>query len=103
MLFIVRHAGDRLNVYNVGCDDSLRVTRIADMVVEGLGLKNVEYRFTGGESGWPGDVPHFLLDTSKATKLGWKARHNSEEAVRIAIQQVLAQTTAVVAEEPCKP
>jgi len=103
MLFIVGHAAERLNVYNVGCDDSLRVTRIADMVVEALGLTNVEYQFTGGESGWPGDVPHFLLDTRKANKLGWKARHNSEEAVRIAIQQVLAQTTAVVAEEPCKP
>jgi UDP-glucose 4-epimerase len=103
MLFIVGHAGEPLNVYNVGCDDSLRVTRIADLVVEALGLKNVEYQFTGGESGWPGDVPRFQLDTRKLNELGWKARRNSEEAVRIAIQQMLAQMTAVVAEEACKP
>jgi UDP-glucose 4-epimerase len=102
MLFIVGRAGEPLNVYNVGCDDFLRVTRIADMVVEALGLKNVKYKFTGGEGGWPGDVPHFLLDTRKVNELGWKARRNSEEAVRIAIQQLLAQMAAV-AEEACKP
>ena len=103
MLFIVGHADAPLNVYNVGCDDVLRVTRIADMVVEALGLKDVEYQFTGGEAGWPGDVPRFQLDTRKVNELGWKARRNSEEAVRIAIQQMLAQMTAVVAEEACKP
>jgi UDP-glucose 4-epimerase len=104
MLFIVGHAGEPLNVYNVGCDGSLRVTRIADMVVEALGLKNVEYQFTGGgEGGWPGDVPRFELDTRKLNELGWRARRNSEEAVRIAIEQMLAQIAVVVAEEACKP
>jgi UDP-glucose 4-epimerase len=103
MLFIVAHAGQPLNVYNLGCNDSLQVTRIADMVVEALGLKSVEYEFTGGEGGWPGDVPRFQLDTSKLNELGWKARHNSEEAVRISIRQLLAQMTAAAAEEACKP
>lgn len=90
MLFAVEHANDRLNVFNLGCDDRLEVTRIADLVVEAMGLRDVEYEFTGGEGGWPGDVPRFVLDVSKINELGWKARHTSEEAVRSAIESVLA-------------
>lgn len=99
MLFLAEHAREPLNVYNLGCDDSLSVTRIADLVVEAMGLADVAYEFTGGEGGWPGDVPRFRLDVTKLNRLGWKARHNSEQAVRIAIQSTLAQMTA----EPCRP
>jgi len=93
MLYLIDHAREPLNVYNLGCDDSLQVTRIADMVVEAMGLRDVAYEFTGGEGGWPGDVPRFRLDVTKLNRLGWKARHNSVEAVRIAIQSTLAQMT----------
>jgi UDP-glucose 4-epimerase len=90
MLFAVENATAPLNVYNLGCSDSLQVTAIADLVVEAMGLKNVLYEFTGGEGGWPGDVPRFLLDVSAINRLGWKARANSREAVASAIQSSLA-------------
>ena len=89
MLFAVAHAREPLNIYNLGCDDSLTVNRIADMVVEAMGLLNVEYEYTGTEGGWPGDVPKFLLDVGAINQLGWKARHNSKEAVAIAIRATL--------------
>ena len=89
MLFAVEHAHKPLNVYNLGCDDSLTVNRIADMVVEAMELSNVKYEYTGTEGGWPGDVPKFLLDVSALNQLGWKARHNSKEAVAIAIRTTL--------------
>ncbi len=89
MLYVVEHAQRPLNIYNLGCADSLPVTRIADMVVEAMGLANVEYRYSGGEIGWPGDVPRFTLDVSALNELGWKAHHTSEEAVAIAIRNVL--------------
>jgi UDP-glucose 4-epimerase len=100
MLFVVDHAREPLNIYNLACSDSLQVSRIADMVVEALGLSAVEYEFTGGEGGWPGDVPRFRLDPSKLNQLGWTARRNSEEAVRIAIQSTVA---AMPPEPACKP
>ncbi len=90
MLFSIDRSEGALNIYNLGCNDRLQVTRIAELVVEAMGLQSVEYDFTGGEGGWPGDVPRFLLDVSKINRLGWTARHTSEEAVRIAIQSVLA-------------
>jgi UDP-glucose 4-epimerase len=105
MLFLVDHAREPLNIYNLGCDDSIEVTRIADMVVEALGLRDVVYEFTGGEGGWPGDVPRFRLDPARLNRLGWKARHNSEQAVRIAIQSTLALYSGkpAAAGHACKP
>jgi UDP-glucose 4-epimerase len=102
MLYLVAHANEPLNIYNLGCSDSLSVQRIADMVVEAMGLTGVEYSFTGGEGGWPGDVPRFTLDVSALNRLGWKARYSSEEAVGRAIRYTLqAQTEAETA--ACRP
>ena len=105
MLFAVEHARAALNIYNLGCHDSLPVTTIAEMVVEAMQLTGVQYEFTGGEGGWPGDVPRFLLDVSSINRLGWKARKNSREAVAGAIRSTLAlmgQAPAVGSPSLCK-
>jgi len=99
MLFAVEHAPEGLHVFNLGCNDNLSVRRIADMVVEAMGLRDVKYEFTGGDGGWPGDVPRFVLDVGAINRLGWRARHTSEQAVAIAIQATLAQAGQ---ERPCR-
>src|SRR5262245_46540916 len=48
MLFAVDHAPHGLHIFNLGCSDNLSVRRIADMVVEAMGLENVRHEFTGG-------------------------------------------------------
>jgi len=95
MLFAVDHAPHGLHIFNLGCSDNLSVRRIAEMVVKAMGLESVRYEFTGGEGGWPGDVPRFLLDVAAINRLGWRARHNSAEAIALAIRSTLAET--------CKP
>ena len=92
MLHVVDRADGDFNLYNLGADgdDSLSVTRIAEMVVEAVGLKDVVFAYTGTEAGWPGDVPRFCLDVTALNRLGWKATHTSEEAVRSAIRGILA-------------
>jgi len=91
MLFAVDHAPRGLHVFNLGCNDSLPVTRIAQMVVRAMGLDGVRFEYSGGEGGWPGDIPRFVLDVTAINRLGWRARHTSEEAVAQAIQSTLAQ------------
>jgi UDP-glucose 4-epimerase len=104
MLFAVDRAQAPLNVFNLGCDDSLSVTRIADLVVEAMGLSGVAYEFTGGEGGWPGDVPRFRLDVSAMNALGWTARLNSRQAVENAIRSTLAHSDPGVEQRgACKP
>ncbi len=94
MLFAVEHANESLNVFNLGCDDWLQVTSIADLVVRAMGLSGVSYEFTGGEGGWPGDVPRFRLDVGAINRLGWRAKLNSEQAVERAVQSTLSMLQA---------
>jgi UDP-glucose 4-epimerase len=89
MLFVAAHAPEPLAVYNIGCNDSLSVNRIAQMVEEAMGLRHVRHEYTGTEGGWPGDVPRFILDPAKINRLGWRARHNSEQAVAEAVRLVV--------------
>lgn len=89
MLFAVEHAPGGFHVFNLGCDDSLSVTRIAEMVAHAMGLDGVAHEYTGGEGGWLGDVPRFRLDVAAINRLGWRARYNSGEAVALAIEASL--------------
>src|ERR1700691_131125 len=93
MLFAVERAPRGLQVFNLGCDDSLSVTRIAQMVAAAMGLSGVTLEYTGGEGGWLGDVPRFRLDVTAVNRLGWRARCNSEEAVASAIEASLVGRT----------
>lgn len=70
-----------VEVYNVGVETATSVKTIADIVCRELGYENVEYKFTGGNVGWKGDVPKFQYDLSKIHSTGWHAKHTSDEAV----------------------
>ncbi|MCJ2512171.1 MAG: NAD-dependent epimerase/dehydratase family protein, partial [Candidatus Thermoplasmatota archaeon] len=91
MMFGFKNAKDRLNYFNLGADDQITVRRIVEVLVEETELKDVELKYTGGESGWAGDVPIFLLATKKMADLGWKPKHNSEEAIREAAKIVVRE------------
>lgn len=69
-------------LYNVGGEGATSVAGIADIVCEEMGLKSVQYDFTGGEGGWKGDVPRFRYCIDKIHSQGWKANYTSDEAVR---------------------
>lgn len=77
------------DVFNLGCGNFTSVDRLAEIVIEEMGLKNVNFKYTGGKRGWIGDVPviHFSIDKMK--ELGWQPKHSSDEAVRIACQRIL--------------
>jgi UDP-glucose 4-epimerase len=89
MLHVIERAPGPLDICNLGGDDSLNVCRIAEMVVEAMGLRNVAFHFTGTEGGWPGDVPQFRLDVRYLNSLGWRTRYTSEQAVALAIRAML--------------
>ena len=76
-------------IVNLGTDSTSKVMKIAKIVIEEMGLKNVTYTFTGTARGWPGDQPVVLLDTTKIHKLGWYAEKTSDEAIRIATRRLL--------------
>ncbi len=81
-------AEEKVNIFNIGSEDQIKVKRIAEIVSEEMGL-NPRFRFTGGERGWKGDVPVMLLSVEKLKSLGWRPRFGSEEAVRRAVRDLL--------------
>ncbi len=86
------------DVFNLGPEDSIRVTRIAEVVMAEMGLDaaRVRVQYTGGARGWPGDAPRMGFDVSKMRALGWRAAHTSEEAVRIAVRRLLGREDGAV-------
>jgi UDP-glucose 4-epimerase len=89
ILYGFTHSQEKINLFNLSCDTTTTVTRIAEMVVEEMNLQNVTFKYTGGIRGWKGDVPRFQLDAKKMNALGWKATLTSDEAIRKAIRDVL--------------
>lgn len=79
-------------VYNLSVNsEGTTVTRIAEIVVEELGLSDVKFAYTGGDRGWKGDVPRFKYDISKVLSTGWTPKHTSDEAVRQTVKDAVAK------------
>ncbi len=78
-----------VDVFNISVlSEGTSVTHIAEIVVDVLGLSDVEFKYTGGDRGWRGDVPRFKYDISKVLATGWKPEYTSDEAVRKAAQSL---------------
>jgi UDP-glucose 4-epimerase len=89
MKFVVDNSNEAVNIFNLGSEDQITVTRIAEIVVEELKLENVKFNYTGGKRGWKGDVPKMALAVDKVMALGWKPKLNSEDAIRDAFRSLL--------------
>ncbi|HSP14829.1 MAG TPA: NAD-dependent epimerase/dehydratase family protein [Thermoanaerobaculia bacterium] len=86
-------ASDAVNCYNLAVDDQTSVTEIAEWTIEAMGIdrRSIEVKYSGGPRGWKGDVPQVKLDTRRMTKLGWRPKLSSREAVRRTIADVVEQ------------
>ncbi len=82
--------GENFNpIFNLGPDDnSVKVSWIAEKVVFKISPK-AEIIYGCEDRGWLGDVPKFSYNTKKAQKFGWKPKMNSEEAINLAIDEII--------------
>lgn len=78
-----------ITLYNIGVETQTSVTKIAEIVCEKMGLKDIPFNYTGGRGGWKGDVPVFAYDLSKIHATGWKATYTSDETVANTVERVL--------------
>lgn len=88
MCYVVEHADDAVNTYNLGTRTTTSVNRIADIVSDELGV-DPDYEYTGGDRGWTGDVPKMRLSIEKLAALGWEPSVSSDEAVRQGVRELL--------------
>ncbi|MEM2897254.1 MAG: NAD-dependent epimerase/dehydratase family protein [Candidatus Bathyarchaeia archaeon] len=87
----LENAKSSIEVFNVGSEDTINVKKIASIVIEEMGLKNVKLSFKSVKNGrgWMGDVKFMQLDVTKLKKLGWSPKYNSEQAIRLAVRAKL--------------
>jgi len=92
MFWAFRKSNSTYDVYNLGCDNSIKVTDIAKIIVEEMGLKDVNFKYTGGTRGWLGDAPYVRYNVDKMKKLGWVTSHTSADVIRIATRRLMETT-----------
>lgn len=91
MLFALEKSNEKINIFNIGSEDKIKVIDIAKIVSEELGLKNVDFTFTGGVNGgrgWKGDIKLMQLSIDKIKNLGWKPKYNSRETVKRTVNEL---------------
>ncbi len=97
MLYGYANVREDFSCLNLASEGVTNVRFIAEEVArqmgEATGVKP-QVVFGEGDRGWVGDVPYTHLDGSAYARYGWKARMNSDEAVRQAIREVIAEKVA---------
>lgn len=91
ILLVFDKAEGPLAVFHAGSNDLASVRQMAEVVVEEMGLKGIPIEYAQGEQGWVGDVPHFQYDFRKIKQLGFRPRHSSLEAIRLAARKLLGK------------
>ncbi|MBN2733749.1 MAG: NAD-dependent epimerase/dehydratase family protein [Methanomicrobiaceae archaeon] len=91
VLFATENSDENFNFFNIGSEDWLSVTELAEIVVSESDLKDVKFNYTGGDRGWVGDVPKMQLSVDKLKNLGWKPMTDSGESVRSAVKTLISE------------
>lgn len=80
-----------MDIYNLGVEGATSVTQIADTVCRKMGIYGIPYEYTGGKTGWKGDVPSFCYDLTKIHAAGWKAEYSSDQAVEKTVEEAIKE------------
>jgi len=96
MMVGYQRASGSVNMFNLAIEEQTTVDRVADIVIEEMGLKDVKRRYTGGPRGWIGDNPVVILSIDRIKKLGWKPKISSEEAIRRTVRWTLNEVKGFV-------
>ena len=91
VLYACENTHETFNFFNIGSEDWISVTELAEIIVHEMNLNGAAFRYTGGDRGWVGDVPRMQLSVEKLKKLGWKPQTNSKESVRSAVKTLLKE------------
>lgn len=68
-------------IYNLGTEEYIEVSKSAKLIVSELGLEP-DFHFGDSKRGWVGDNPFVFLDISKIKNVGWRPTHNIEESIK---------------------
>ncbi len=73
ILCALEAAREKVNLYNLGTEESCEVDDSVAWICDHLGL-SPRRTYSGGERGWVGDNPLIFLDTARIRRLGWNPK-----------------------------
>jgi UDP-glucose 4-epimerase len=80
MLLAFEKAGEKVNIFNLGREDSSEVNDSVRWITQHLGV-SPQVTYSGGRRGWIGDSPLILPDCSRIRALGWKPKVSIRDGV----------------------
>ena len=89
-LHCIETMDDRINLVNLGSVDTCSVTRIAEIVIEAMGL-DASIEYTGGDRGWAGDIPRARLAIERLQASGFSVEHDSEASILGTVRWLLEE------------
>jgi UDP-glucose 4-epimerase len=91
ILLMADNPPDPFDVFNVATADYVTVRQIVDMVIEEMGLVDVDVQYGAEARGWKGDVPVVRFSSDKLRRLGWRPRYTSTEALQLSVRALVAE------------
>jgi UDP-glucose 4-epimerase len=80
MLHAIERADSKVNIFNLGTDESVEVNDSIGYICEALGIQP-QRSYGGGKRGWIGDSPFILLDCKRMRSLGWAPKLTIREGI----------------------
>jgi UDP-glucose 4-epimerase len=96
MFLIAEQKRPGFEVFNVGTDEYITVTEIAQLVVATLELEGVDLQYSGGSRGWKGDVPVVRFSSQRIRERGWDNAHTTAQALTASIRANLDEAPAEI-------
>lgn len=94
---MVANTNKPFDVFNLGNETTIKVSEIAKIIIQEMGLPNAKIKYAGGRGGWRGDVPAVIYNVEKVTKAGWKAKNSSADTIRECARRLIKEAKVAVA------
>ena len=94
IFFSLNNLQDKVEVFNLGSEDSVEIMDVAKIVCKNMGLNEIKINLTGGVDdgrGWKGDIRIAHLDITKLKNSGWIPKLSSINSVDITSQEIIKE------------
>ena len=94
IFFSLNNLQDKVEVFNLGSEDSVEIMDVAKIVCKNMGLNEIKINLTGGVDdgrGWKGDIRIAHLDITKLKNSGWIPKLSSINSADITSQEIIKE------------
>ena len=81
MKIALKKSNQKVNIFNLGHNNYINVNKSVKIIEKFMDLKPKKF-YTGGKSGWIGDLPFVFLDNKKIKNLGWRPKFTITQGIK---------------------